>query len=168
MKQHVIVLIDISYSMKKNSSAIIKGLNLFLERLQKVKNANDIYLSVVLFCHKINYLCKAVMVKEVHLFSIKQLPQFGFTYLYDAIGHIIKEWIHEKMVEHNFFIITDGHDTGSMLVSESESRELCDNAIKNGWRITHCGVDAGNLGAGVSEIPSDLNDLESLLSCLCI
>jgi len=29
-------------------------------------------------------------------------------------------------------------------------------------------VDAGNLGAGVSEIPSDLNDLESLLSCLCI
>lgn len=168
MKQHVIVLIDISYSMKKNSNAIIKGLNLFLERLQKMTNSNDIYLSVVLFSHKINYLCKAVPVKEVHLFSIKQLPQFGFTYLYDAIGNIINEWIHEKMVEHNFFIITDGYDTGSMLVSASESRELCDNAVKNGWRITHCGVDAGNLGAGVSEIPSDLNDLESLLSGLCI
>lgn len=77
MKQHVIVLIDISYSMKKNSNSIIKGLNLFLERLQKMTNSNDIYLSVVLFSHKINYLCKAVQVKEVQLFSMKQLPAFG-------------------------------------------------------------------------------------------
>ena len=168
MQQHVIVLIDISFSMKKNSCAIIKGLNLFVERLQKGNHVNDIYLSVVLFSHKIHYLCKAVLIKEVNSFSITQLPEFGFTYLYDAIGYIIKEWIHEKMVEHNFFIITDGYDTGSMLVSESESRDLCDNAVKNGWRITHCGVDAGNLGTGVSEIPSDLDDLESLLSGLCI
>lgn len=168
MKQHVIVLIDISFSMKNNACAIIKGLNLFVKRLQKGNQANDIYLSVVLFCDNIHYLCKAVPIKEVNIFSISQLPKFGFTFLYDAIGYVIKEWIHEKMVEHIFFIITDGVDTGSISVSASESRELCDNAVENGWRITHCGVDAGNLGTGVSEIPSDLDDLESLLSGLCI
>ena len=168
MKQHVIVLVDISFSMKKNACAIIKGLNLFVERLQRGNHTNDIYLSVVLFSSNINYLCRAVPIKEVNIFSISQLPKFGFTFLYDAIGYIVKEWIHEKMVEHNFFIITDGYDTGSILVSASESRELCDDAVKNGWRITHCGVDAGNLGAGVSEILSDLDDLESLLSGLCI
>ena len=168
MNQHVIVLIDISFSMKKNACDIIKGLNLFVERLQKGTHVNEIYLSVVLFSHKIYYLCKAVPIKEVNHFSITQLPKFGFTYMYDAIGYIIKEWINEKMIEHNFFIITDGDDTGSISVSAAESRELCDIAVKNGWRITHCGVDAGNLGAGVSEIPSDLDDLESLLSGLCI
>lgn len=168
MKQHIIVLIDISFSMKKNACAIISGLNLFVERLQKGNCANDIYLSVVLFCDNIHYLCKAVPLKEVNIFSTSQLPKFGLTFLYDAIGYIIKEWIHEKMVEHNFFIITDGADTGSISVSEIESRELCNNAVENGWRITHCGVDAGNLGAGVSEIPSNIDDLESLLSGLSI
>ena len=168
MKQHVIVLIDISYSMKKNSSAIIKGLNLFVERLREGRHNNEIYLSVVLFCDNIHYLCKAVAIKEVNLFSTSQLPKFGFTYLYDAIGYIIKEWIHEKMVEHNFFIITDGDDTGSISVSETESIELCDNAINNGWRITYCGVDSANLAAGVSKIQGDINDLENLLSGLSI
>jgi len=168
MKQHVIVLIDISYSMKKNASAIIKGLNLFVQRLREGKHADEVYISVVLFSDNIHYLCKAVQIKEVHLFSKSQLPKFGFTFLYDAIGYIINEWIHEKTVDHNFFIITDGDDTGSILVSASESRELCNNAIKNGWRITHCGVDAGNLGAGVSKIPGGIDDLESLLSGLHI
>ena len=168
MKQHAIVLIDISYSMKKNSNSIIKGLNMFVERLQKGNNSHNIYLSVILFCDKMHYLSKAIPIKDVSCFSKKQLPRFGSTFLYDAVRSVITEWIAEKMVEHSFFIITDGIDTGSVLTSEVEARSLCDNAIKNGWKITHCGIDAGNLGAGVSEIRGSIDDLESLLSNLSI
>ena len=167
MKQHVIVLIDISYSMKKNSNAIIKGLNCFVDTLQQKKNSNDMYISVVLFSDKIHYLCKFSEIKDVDHFSLNQLPEFGSTNLYDAVGSILTEIIPEKRFKHTFFIITDGADTGSVM-KESEAKSLCDEAVKNGWTITHCGVDAGNLGASVSDVHLNIDDLEGLLSGLSI
>ena len=80
MKQHAIVLIDISYSMKKNSNSIIKGLNMFVERLQKGNNSDNIYLTVVLFCDEMHYLSKAIPIKDVSCFSKKQLTYYEIAY----------------------------------------------------------------------------------------
>ena len=163
--KHIIVLIDISYSMKKNSESIIKGLNKFVKNF---KGSVDIYLSVMLFCDSRHYLCRAVLIDKVQPFSTKELPQFGTTFLYDAIGAILTEWGNEKGAEHHFFIITDGCDTGSVIFTKNGVSSLCDEAIKNGWRITHCGVDSSNLGEGVSEIIGGIDDLEGLLGSLSI
>jgi len=168
MKQHVIVLIDISYSMKKNSNAIVNGLNSFVDSLRQKRNSNDTYISVILFCDKIHYMCKFSHIKDVDHFSINQLPEFGLTFLYDAVGSILTEMIPEKRFQHTFFIITDGVDTGSTVMQESDAKSLCDEAIKNGWRITHCGVDAGNLGASVSDVHMNIDELENLISGLSI
>ena len=163
--KHVIVLIDISYSMKKNSESIIKGLNKFVE---KFKRSVEVYLSVMLFCDSRHYLCRAVPINTVEPFSTKQLPPFGTTFLYDAIGAILTEWGNEKGAEHHFFIITDGCDTGSVIFTKNGVANLCDDAIKSGWLITHCGVDSSNLGTGVLEIIGEIDDLEGLLGSLSI
>ena len=163
--KHIIVLIDISYSMKKNATSIIKGLNKFVE---KFKRSLDIYLSVMLFCDSRHYLCRAVSINTVKPFSTDELPQFGTTFLYDAVGAILTEWGNEKEAEHHFFIITDGCDTGSVIFTKNGVTNLCDDAIKSGWRITHCGVDSSNLGTGVSEIIGEIDDLEGLLGSLSI
>jgi len=151
--------------MKKNALSIIKGLNKFVE---KFKRSVDIYLSVMLFCDSRHYLCRAVSISMVQPFSIQQLPGFGTTFLYDAVGAILTEWCNEKGAEHHFFIITDGCDTGSVIFTKNGVANLCDEAIKSGWHITHCGVDSSNLGAGVSEIIGGIDDIEGLLGSLSI
>jgi len=169
MKKHAIVLIDISYSMKQHSESMIKGLNKFISSLQNMKGGgSDIYISIMLFCDKRHYLCRAVHVPEAKLFSMNQLPEFGLTFLYDAIGVILDDWYPEKNAEHHLFIITDGADTGSVLTKESEVIMRCEAAVSNGWHITHCGVDFGNLGTGVLKSGGGVDDLENLLGNLCI
>ena len=130
--KHIIVLIDISYSMKKNATSIIKGLNKFVENF---KQSVDIYLSVMLFCDSRHYLCRAVPINTVKLFSTEELPPFGTTFLYDAVGAILTEWGHEKEAEHHFFIITDGCDTGSLIFTKNGVTNLCDEAHKSGWQV---------------------------------
>ena len=169
MKQHAIVLVDISYSMKKNAESIVKGLNKFICKLRKMKDCGkNIYLSVMLFCDKCTYLCKATHVPNAKPFSINQLPEFGLTFLYDAIGVILDDWYPEKNVEHHLFIITDGTDTGSVSMTESEIIMRCEAAVLNGWHITHCGVDSKNLGSGVLDVEGGIDDLENLLGNLSV
>ena len=169
MKQHAIVLVDISYSMKKNSESIIKGLNKFICNLKKMNDGGrNVYLSVMLFCDKFTYLCKATHIPSAKPFSMSQLPEFGLTYLYDAIGIILDDWYPEKNIEHHLFIITDGTDTGSVLTKESEIIMRCEAAVSNGWHITHCGIDSSNLGVGVLEVGGGIDDLENLLGNLSI
>jgi uncharacterized protein YegL len=166
MKQHIIVLMDISYSMKNNAQKMVKGLNNFLESLKHRPDHQDILFSVLLFCDKRTYLCRGVSVDQQQPFTVKQLPQFGLTHLYDAIGALLTEWINEKRAKHFLFVITDGEDNGSKQMNKEQARIYCEEAVKQGWSITHCGVDVSKLG--VKEIRYEMDDLEELIGGLSI
>jgi uncharacterized protein YegL len=166
MKQHIIVLVDISYSMQNNAQKIISGLNKFLESLKLRPNHRDILFSVLLFCDTRTYLCRGVFVDQQQPFTMKQLPQFGLTHLYDAIGALIRDHINEKRVKHSLFVITDGEDNGSKQMNKEQARMYCEEAVMQGWCITHCGVDVSKLG--VNEIRYEIDDLEELIGGLSI
>jgi hypothetical protein len=168
--KHVIVLIDNSFSMKLHSSDIIKGLNTFIVRLQSMRDTRDIFLTVMFFSDKTYYLLKLENIHKVQPFSIDSIPHYGLTFLYDAIEEILDDFIQLSFnIEQHFFIITDGCDTGSVKSSECVIKDRCENAIKNGWIITHCGVDSGNLGSSVLDvIANGVDDLGNLLGGLTI
>ena len=170
MKKHIILLIDNSYSMKTNSEGIIKGLNSFIDRMKKGKQKiEDIFFSVMFFSDTHDYLLKAIPLTNVPFFTTGQLPKYGLTFLYDAIGIIMEEWLPFSSISENYlFIITDGSDTGSVRVKSFESRLMCEDAVKKGWKITHCGVDSGNLGNGVLDVVGEIDDLEKLIGGICI
>lgn len=159
MNNHIIILLDTSYSMIDYSKKIIVGLNKFIQKI-KDKDENTI-ISIMIFSDKRKYLCKGILVKELlKPFTIIDLGTFGMTHLYDAVGEIIEEWINEKRVKHNLFIITDGHDNGSKYVNEEKATQYCNLAVNQGWDITHCGVDISKLG--VKEIKYNIDEVDDL------
>ena len=135
-----------------------------------MRNAREIFLTVMFFSDKTYYLQKLENIHKVQQFFIESIPPYGLTFLYDAIEEILDDFIRLSFnVENHFFIITDGCDTGSVKSSERVIKHRCEEAIKNGWIITHCGVDAGNLGSSVLDvIVKGVDDLGNLLGGLTI
>lgn len=172
MKQHIIVLLDVSYSMREHSQKMINGLNKFVASLRDHLNHCNIIISVILFCDSRTYLCKGVPVDEIKNFTINDLDKFGLTYLYDAIGSVITEWMSEKRAIHHLFIITDGVDNGSKEMTYESMRQYCETAVnQHGWIITHCDIDITRLKCDdkcVKNVHYDINNLEDLLGGLII
>jgi uncharacterized protein YegL len=168
--KHIIVLIDTSYSMKPQSNGIIKGLNKFILDLKAMKDSNEIFLTVMFFSDKTYYSRKVEHILESRKFSIEDIPPYGSTFLYDAVGEILDDFLPSIWVEHYFFIITDGCDTGSVKTGEWSIKRRCEEARRSGWTITHCGVNSGNLGTGVTDIifKEDGDNLDILLEELKI
>lgn len=166
MKQHVIVLMDNSFSMLSRARSIIDGVNKFIDSLKQRQDAVDILFSLILFSQEFIYMCKGLFVREVPKFRIEELPTFGQTHLYDAIAKVLNEWVPEKRVNHNLFIITDGMDNGSKLLGEEEAKKACEIVIEDHeWKITHCDVNLGSLDSDkVRKIIYDINNLENLLA----
>lgn len=170
MKQHVIVLMDISYSMLTRSRCMVDGVNKFVESLREHHDTDNILFTLILFSQEFIYMCKGLPVREVPNFKIEDLPTFGQTHLYDAIAKVLNEWLPEKRANHYLFIITDGMDNGSKLLGEEEAKKACEEAIENHqWKITHCDVDLYSLASSkVQKIVYDVNNLENMLSNLNI
>lgn len=168
--EHIIVLIDISYSMLSKAEGIIAGLNNFMESLKQREDSHNLLITVVVFCQRVTYLCRGVPVSNVDVFDVKTLPIFGTTFLYDAIGTVLSDWINEHRVHHNLYIITDGDDTGSNNVTKEQANEQCEQAVLDyGWKITYCGVDTGKLvSTSVKQVIYEVNNIEGLLSNLSL
>lgn len=170
MKEHVIVLMDVSYSMLPRSRCMVGGVNKFVSSLRERQDADNILFTLILFSQEFIYMCKSLVVWEVPLFTIADLPTFGQTHLYDAIAKVLNEWIPEKRTNHHLFIITDGMDNGSKLLGEEEAKKACEIAIEDHqWKITHCDVDLSSLVSNkVQKILYNVNNLENMLSSLNI
>ena len=170
MKQHVVVLLDISYSMLTQTRSIVDGVNKFVKSLTQRQDSYNILFTLILFSHEFTYMCKGIFVNEVPTFTIEDLPTFGQTHLYDAIAKVLNDWILEKRANHHLFIITDGMDNGSKLLGEEEAKKACEIAIDDhGWKITHCDVNLYSLTSSkVQKVIYNVNNLENLLENLKI
>jgi hypothetical protein len=160
---------DVSYSMQQYSEKIVSGLNKFLINLKQRVDHQNILLSVMLFSDKRSYLCRGVPVDLLHPFQKSDIGGFGMTHLYDAIGVILTEWINENRLQHHLYIITDGADNGSKNINKEQAKLYCTEAVKQGWAITHCDVDASNLQCdAVKEVRYEVDELDQLLGRLSL
>lgn len=163
--QHVILLIDNSYSMCIRQEQMINGLNKFVENLKK---KNNILFTLIFFCHTRTYICKGVPIKDVKTFDKTHLPRYGYTHLYDSIASILTEWIPEKEMYHNLFIITDGEDNGSFTINKQGAIDFCNIAVEQyGWVITHCDTDFSKLvSENIDNLQYNVGDLEEMFGNL--
>ena len=170
MKQHIIVLMDNSYSMLTRARSIVDGVNKFVNNLRHHQDSDNLLFSLILFSHEFTYMCKGLFVQEVPIFTIKDLPSFGRTHLYDAIAKVLNEWIAEKRANHNLFIISDGIDNGSKLLGKEEANQACETAIElHGWKITYCDIELDSLCSDkIQKIVYSADNLENLLENLHI
>jgi hypothetical protein len=165
MKTHFIILIDTSYSMKKNIPNVVLGLNFFVSKLKHISGEN--YLTVAYFHNYIKYICECVSIQEAGLFTEEHFNNFGMTALYDAIGNIFSVW-GEKMLDMNkLFILSDGDDTCSKTYKTEDIDDICKRAEQTGkWDIIHCNTDTTKLH--VKSIIYDSNNIEGLFQGLSL
>jgi uncharacterized protein YegL len=170
VKQHVILLVDISSSMFHRAPRLVSGINNFINSLRQRDDSQDLYISLLLFNDKITHVCGAVPVQDIQTFLTHDIVPFGMTHLYDAIGLTIQNHLGStSAVHHNLFIISDGYDTGSNLFTRDQASQLCDNASQNGWNITHCDVNISNLDSNsIKKVVYDADNIDQLFSSLAI
>jgi uncharacterized protein YegL len=155
--------------MESHTGKMINGLNKFIETLKTHPNHANISFSLVVFCHIHYYIYCGYPITTVERLFNNVLSKTGTTHLYDAIGAVIQDWITEKNVEHNLFIITDGEDNGSKNVTKEQAIQLCNMAVGNNWNITHCDVDISKLdSSAIKQVVYNINNLEVLLENLSI
>jgi len=169
--KHIIILLDISYSMKKHSNKMIRGINQCIENLKQIHTNETIYFTLMLFSHTQTYFCKKIPIHDVQSFTQFDIPLYGMTHLYDAMSSAMKEWVTTNDDITNMFVITDGKDNKSRTTDLETVNEMCDVVTRlYGWEITHCGTDTSALriSDSINDVRYEVDDLENLLQGLGI
>jgi uncharacterized protein YegL len=158
MKEHIIILIDTSYSMNRYILNVVKSLNNFIDKLKYT--SNDVYISVASFNNNLTCIVDTININLVKEFNEKQFFIWGSTALYDSICETIKSFEYNNDFHHNLFIISDGDDTVSQKYNKDSANKLCDEAISTGWNITHCSTEASELK--VNSFIFDINNEDDI------
>jgi uncharacterized protein YegL len=168
--QHVIVLLDISYSMYHRKQKMLDGLNSFVQNLQRRADSSNIFFTLLMFSEHTYYICKATPVNDICKYDFSVFPPFGNTHLYDAMGQVFRDWISYNNISHNLFIITDGLDNGSRQINKQTASQMCDDAVKKyKWKIRDCHVHISNLESEMVEsVHYAIDELDNLFSSLTV
>lgn len=168
MNQHIIVLLDVSYSMQFVSDKIVIGLNNFIKSLLSRNDRDSLFFSLVLFSNKTYFIYKKTPIKTIQTIKLPQCS--GYTCLYDNMAKVFLKWRSDMDSIHNLYIVTDGDDTGSDIYSKEIISSICDEMIeKYHWKITHCNIDESKLdSANIQKVIYDVNDIDSLLQNLIL
>lgn len=165
--QHIIILIDCSYSMENILKEVVKGLNNFLEKI-KIQYKNypiNIFLTVASFSNNLKYIVEYKNINLINFFDENDFITWGSTALYDSICNIILKFQNNNNT--NLYIITDGDDNMSKTYTKEQTNELCDMAIQSGlWKIIHCHTDINILN--IPTIKYDINDISNIFNMLTI
>ena len=164
---HVIILIDVSYSMTSHIFSFITALNKFLQEL-KQKNINC-RLSVGQFSTELQFITEFQDIYEMKSFEISQFRIQGTTALYDAIGNTIRIISNEVhgVDKTKLFVISDGDDNASFRYNKDDADRMMNEMIQNkNWEIQHCHTDM-NLFT-VPTVTYDINDISNIFDNLAI
>jgi uncharacterized protein YegL len=164
---HIIILIDCSYSMDSHLDNVVFGLNNFLKKLkEKYAYSENIYLTVVCFSTNIKYILEYKNINIINNFSRFDFQTWGSTALYDSICDVILKF-KDFNSKTNLFIITDGDDNVSKIYSKQQTDDICNMAINSGlWNITHCHTDMNILN--IPTIKYDIDDISNVFDMLKI
>jgi len=165
---HVIILLDVSYSMSAHINNFVYALNNFIKKL---RNLNDSYmLTIGEFNTQLNFITEYQNVESIKEFSSSDFKINGTTALYDAICNTIKfisRNINIKAKKTKMFIITDGDDNASFVHNKEDTDRLTNDAINfGGWEITHCHTDSNLLN--IPTVTYDVNNIMDIFENLKI
>lgn len=155
---HIIILVDVSYSMLSHISDFVKALNNFVDKL---KNENRYYkITVGQFNTHLDYINVFTDLNSIRVFQVNQFNIYGTTALYDAIYNTITNVStnHQmKNMNTQMYIISDGDDNASKYKKE-DADNIMNNVMKQyNWKIIHCHTDL-NLFS-IPTINYDINDI---------
>jgi hypothetical protein len=161
--QHVLVAIDVSYSMSGFIENAVKGLNEFVVRLRVMHPS--CYLSVVWFNDDWGYVIKGMPV-STQVFTMSNFTCRGTTSLFDCVYDLVNEWgVYDNPTF--MYVISDGDDNSSKRYKEVDVADICSRAIKTkGWMITHCSTETSKLIPHTKQVRYDVDDIENMMSGL--
>ena len=132
---HVIFLIDCSYSMNPYLNNIINNLNNFIK---KNKHVSNLFLSVVSFSKDTNFIIKLQNINDIQEFNINNFEMSGLTSLYDSICDILVTFqIYNENSNQHLLIISDGEDNSSWRFNKESMNKLCEDSKNCNWTITN-------------------------------
>ena len=162
---HIIILIDVSYSMSIHIHNFVYSLNNFLNQL-KYKN-NEIYITLAQFSTSLSFICEYKNIKLINSFQPSEFNIHGTTALYDAICNTVKKISSENnhLLNTKLFIISDGDDNASFRYDKEDTDKILNEAINIGkWEIIHCHTDISLLK--VPSIIYDINNISDIFNNL--
>jgi len=160
---HVVILIDVSHSMHSHIANFIFSLNNFINNLQKSRN--NYMITIGQFNTKLSFITEFKSLYSINNLETSDFIIDGTTALYDAICNTIKivsRGVKVKVSKTKMFIISDGDDNASFYYSKEDAEKYINDAIKNGWDITHC-----HTNMALFDIPTinyDVNDINCILN----
>lgn len=159
---HIIILIDVSYSMSLHIHNFLYSLNKFLNELKnKTSNkTNNTYITLAQFSTGLSFITEFENIEKREEFLIDEFHISGMTALYDAICTTVKKISSENNQASNtkLFIISDGEDNSSHMYTKEDTDKLLDEAIKFGnWDVIHCHTDISLL-----KVPSFTYDINNI------
>lgn len=154
--KHIIILIDVSYSMYSHINPFINSLNKFISDLRKNIHC-DYRLTLGQFNTQLNYITEFTDVHDISHFNISNFNIHGTTALYDAISLTIKNFSN-NIENTNLFVISDGDDNASFLYTKEDTDKMIEQVIMSRkWNIVHCHTDLSLFN--VPTFNFDVNDI---------
>lgn len=155
-KYHTIVILDRSGSMGGVRDTTIKGVNEYLQTLNK--SDGDMVLTFSTFSSEgIEYLYDKIAIADTKPLEASQYDPSGMTPLLDAIGTVVnkveKQYADKKKKPIiNVMIITDGLENCSKEHTTKTIKDLLEAKEKEGWGFNYLGANqdawsaAGSIG----------------------
>jgi uncharacterized protein YegL len=165
MLLHIIILIDVSYSMQSHIGDFIRALNAFIYKLKET----GCKITIGQFSVNLSFLEEYKDIKNIPEFNVHQFNIFGTTALYDAIYltiNSVSKSINSGEHITKLFIISDGDDNASFRYTKEDVDKIISISTNNNWQITHCHTDMNLFN--VPTITYDVNDISNIFSNLNI
>ena len=155
---HIIILIDVSYSMSEHIADFVKALNNFVGKL---KSENKYYkITIGQFSAYLKYINVFTELDMISSFNVNQFNIYGMTALYDAIYETIMNVTNNlvmKDMNTQMYIISDGDDNASKYKKEDADKIMNNVITQYNWKITHCHTDLSIFN--IPTIQYDINDI---------
>ncbi len=138
--EELIVVLDISGSMKEKAKEAKIGFNQFIQEQKKVGDAN---LTVIFFDDRFDVMYEGRLSQYPPLFTY---PWRGMTRLLDAIGktfeHVRDRFTREKPGKVTLAVLTDGFENDSrVFTTETVADLIKEHREKYGWSVVFLAAD---------------------------
>jgi len=171
----IIILLDISGSMKGNMEEMIQSINKFVSDQQKQFNNDNIQISFIQFNDTL-FVDKTNLCINLATFPILKEADYkanGSTKLYDAMGTVF-DYFEQCKNSVIFTIITDGVDNSSKFYNLDYIKKKINekqNKDQNNWIFHYLcasleGFQIGNQMGVISNIQSSPSNLSNIVSSL--
>ena len=157
---HIVILVDVSYSMSNHIFNFVIALNNFLNKLKKDRQYYRI--TIGQFNTNLSFITVFTELDILGEYNIGNFNINGTTSLYDAICDTIKYVSNNTLMKDmktQMFIISDGEDNASFKCTKTDADKIMNDIInKYNWQIIHCHTDL-NIFNNIKTVNYDINDI---------